>query len=46
MDLGWASTSEVKQIVHRCTTESCHATGITYSLEMVETIEDVIYNKY
>jgi len=41
-----ASTSEVEQTVHRCTTESRHVTGITYSLELVETIEDVIYSKY
>jgi len=46
VDLGWASTSEVEQTVHRCTSESHHATGITYSLELVETIEDVIYSKY
>lgn len=43
MDLGWASTSEVEQTAHRCTTESRHATGVTYSLKLVETIEGVIY---
>jgi len=46
VDLGWASISDVEQTVHRCTTESHPANGITYSMELVETIEDVIYSKY
>ena len=46
VDLGWASISEVELTVYRCTTESRHSTCITYSMELFETIEDVIYNKY